>query len=165
MPVAVVDELEVVDVQQRQSEGVLIARGGRDGPRELVLEGPLVGKVGQTIAGGSLQDHAMIAHRSPPAEEIEDGPATEQREQTDQGKDTSQLAQLHVVGAVAVDHLVGVAAAGEGDREDELEVAAVAAAATLASGIGIAVSRAASMRGLASVSTIRAPLPVALTTW
>jgi hypothetical protein len=103
----------------------------------------------------------MVAYQSPPAEEIEDAAAAEDREQRDQDEDPPQFAQLRVVGSVAVDRLVGVAAAREVDREDELEVAAFAAAAALASGVGAAVLE----RGLASVSPIRAPLPVALTTW
>jgi hypothetical protein len=83
MTVAVVDELEVIDVQQRQREVIVVACGGSDGLRELVLEGTLVRKVGQPVAGGSLQDHAMVAHQATAAEEIEDGATADQGDQRD----------------------------------------------------------------------------------
>jgi hypothetical protein len=42
MPVMIVDELEVVDVQHNQGQRILIASRRSDSLRELVLEGPLV---------------------------------------------------------------------------------------------------------------------------
>jgi len=70
MTVAIVDELEVIDVQQRQREVIVVARCGSDGLWEFVLECSLVGKIGQPVAGGSLHDHPMVAHKPPPAPAI-----------------------------------------------------------------------------------------------
>ncbi len=98
MSLAVVDQLEVIDVQERQGEGIFIARRRSNGLGELIMEGALVGQVGQPIAGRSPQNHAMVAHQSPTAEEIEHSATADQRDQRDQRKDRPQFIQLRVVG-------------------------------------------------------------------
>ena len=55
VPVTLVDELEVVDVEHDQRERVVVARGGGHRVRELVLEGALVGQVGEPVAGRALR--------------------------------------------------------------------------------------------------------------
>ena len=51
--VAVVDELEVVDVQECQRERVSVAHRGRDRRGKLLLESPLVGEVRQPVTSGA----------------------------------------------------------------------------------------------------------------
>ena len=135
MPVAVVDELEVVDIQHDQGQRILIARRGGDGLGELVLEGALVGQVGQPVARRALQGSAMVAHQGPPPDQVEDGAAPKQREQPDQQEHHPQIVQLRVVGAVVVGDLVGIAAAGQLDGDDKLEVLAILRGVGLAAGV------------------------------
>ena len=135
MPVMVVDELEVIDIQHDQCQGILIARRGGDGLGELVLEGALVGQVGQPVARGALQSPAMVAQQRSPTDHVEDGAAAEQREQPDQQEHHAHVVQLRVVGAVVIADLVGVATARQVDGHDELEVLAVLRSVTLAAGV------------------------------
>jgi hypothetical protein len=59
MSLAVVDQLEMVHIEDDQGEGVAVAPGGGDRLLEVGLEGALVGKVGQAVAGGALEGKSV----------------------------------------------------------------------------------------------------------
>ncbi len=121
----IVDELEVIDVQHDQRERILIAHRGGHRLRELVLEGPLVGQVGQPVAGRALKRYAMVAHQPPPASQVEDAAAAEQREQADQQQHQAHFSELRVVRSTVIGHLIGVATAQDLDWSDELKAMAL----------------------------------------
>src|ERR1700720_4767749 len=136
VPVAVVDALEGIDVEQGHGERLLVASSGSNGPRELILEGSLVGQVRQRVAHGAPQDHAMVTHQASAADQIEEATTTEQREQTNEGEDPPYFTALHVIDVVVVGRLIGVAAARKVDRDNELEVTRALLTIVLTSQIG-----------------------------
>ena len=61
MPVAVVRELEVVQVDERERQRFLAARRDCNCARKLVLERAMIAEIRQRIAGGAFDDQAVPA--------------------------------------------------------------------------------------------------------
>ena len=139
---AVVEELEVVDVEEDERERLLVARRRVHRAGELVLEDAMVRQVGQAVARRTLERDAVAAQQRPPAYEVEDDRSGEQREQPDQSERAPGLGELGVQHGVVVADLEDVATAGQLDRRDELEVAPVEVGIGLEPGVGDAVAQA-----------------------
>jgi hypothetical protein len=138
VPVAVVEELEVVDVEDGEGERQALALRERDALGEVVVEGALVGQVGQPVARGAAQREPVAAHQRAPADEVEDGAADDDRQQPEHDQRAAQEVQARVEARVAVGDLERVAAVGQVDRRDELEVATVGGGIGLVPGVALA---------------------------
>ena len=105
---AVVDELEVVEVEHASARG-FVALGGGDRLRQLVLERALVGQVGQPVARRPGQRERWPPHERSPAEEVEERDAGDRPARSDleqRPADVASCASRRVV----VRDLVGVPA-------------------------------------------------------
>ena len=100
--VPVVEELEVVEVDDDDRQRLVVARRRAHRARELVLEGSLVGQVGQAVARRTRERDAMAAQQRAPADEVEDGRPGEEREQPDPHQCPPDAAEVGVEDAVVV---------------------------------------------------------------
>ena len=132
MAVAVVEELEVVEVDHDDAQRVAVARGRHEVAREVVLERALVGQVGEPVAARAAQRDAVAADERAPADEPEHERGAEQGGDDEQHDRAAHVVQLAVEEAVVARDLEGVAAVRQVDRHDELEVAVVLAGVRLA---------------------------------
>jgi hypothetical protein len=141
MAVAIVEELEVVEVDRGDGERLAVTGGGRGLALEVVAEGALVREVGEPVAARAAQGDAMAAHERAPADEVEDERGAEEGGDDEHGARAAYGAALAVEQAVVARDLEGVAAVGERHRDDEVEVAAVGPDVGVAAGVGAPVAQ------------------------
>lgn len=125
VPVLIVQPLEVVDVEDGQGERFVIAHRGGDRRGQLILEGTLIGQIGQPVACRALQAQAVVAHQPSPAQEVEEREPAHESGHADDREDFPHVRDLPVVDAVVVGHLVAPAPAEQPHRGDELQVARI----------------------------------------
>jgi hypothetical protein len=76
---AVVDELEVIEIQRDQREWISVAFGSCDGLSELILERALIRQIRQAVSRRALQRAAVTAKKCSTAEQVEHCTAAEKR--------------------------------------------------------------------------------------
>ena len=126
MPVAVVQELEVVDVEHHERQRLVEAGRGRDGLRELVVERALVRQVGHPVARRLGECPVMPPDHVSSSEDVEERNTHDQARASDHEQRPADVCELGVEGRVVVRGLVRVLGPRELHRGDELEVAEVA---------------------------------------